>query len=155
MLVFLILTPVAQALFFGGAGSSCSCAPPPVCPPPIPAPSCAPASGGSYASASYLPQFSGSQGMEPPYLPVRPVAPPVLLPPFDGNIAPAQKVDHSTLGGARPSKLKSNDASDTYVAPSSEPRARRDSEIAFDAKCNSEALREIILEVNGFPFLRK
>ncbi|VDM56515.1 unnamed protein product [Angiostrongylus costaricensis] len=137
---------IEYALFFGGAGSSCSCATPPVCPPPIPVPSCAPASGGSYASAPYKPLFSASQRMEPAYLLVPPAAPPVPLPPFDGNIAPVQKVDHSTSGGPGPSKLKSNDASDMYMAPSSEPRARRDSEVAFDAKCNSEALREIILE---------
>ncbi|KAJ1372506.1 hypothetical protein KIN20_034677 [Parelaphostrongylus tenuis] len=144
MLVFLLLIPFTKASFFGGSG--CGCAPPPVCPPPpvCAPPSCGSSFAGSYASPPYQPQYSSSPHLEPAYLLVPPVTSPVVAPPLDTNSYAPQKVDYSTSDGVRATRLKSNSASDMY--PNSDPRVRRDNEAASDPKCNSEALKEIILE---------
>ncbi|KAK6022612.1 hypothetical protein OSTOST_11677, partial [Ostertagia ostertagi] len=127
----LLLLPAAQASFFGGGGGcGCPCtpvpcapAPQPLCPPP-------PVCGPSYPSYQPAPQYYPQQA--PAYIPQAP----------QGYAVPYKKRFAYGVRTGEPSR------EDLMLAETQglRRRVRRDTEAAFDPKCNSELLKEIILE---------
>ncbi|KJH50185.1 ground-like domain protein [Dictyocaulus viviparus] len=146
MFTLLIFIPTAQALFFGSSG--CGCSPPPVCPP---APVCGCASSGcaspSYASASYpQPQYPSQYPQQFP-----PQYPPVQLPPSVYDVGPPRAGEYTgpsqkVVNVAEKTAELSSNGVDSYLSQTPGSRVRRDIEAAFDPKCNSEILKEIILK---------
>ncbi|VDP09528.1 unnamed protein product [Heligmosomoides polygyrus] len=122
------------AIFFGSGGGGCGC-PQPTCPPPQscappPQPVCAPSCG---SAAPPAPQYY------PPSPPVY-AAPP---PPPSGYAQAGRKA--LLAHGVKTGSLAAS--GEGYLAETEGlRRVRRDTEAAFDPKCNSEALKDIILE---------
>ncbi|VDL75771.1 unnamed protein product [Nippostrongylus brasiliensis] len=121
-------------MFFGGGGGGCGCsAPPPPCactPPPQPVCPVQPA----------CPQYAPPP---PPQYPPQP--PPVFIGPPAGYALPAKRAKtHRTAHGVK-TEIQSPD--DVYlIETAGQRRVRRDTEAVFDPKCNSEILKDIILQ---------
>ncbi|XGW06076.1 hypothetical protein V3C99_016426 [Haemonchus contortus] len=135
----LLLLPLSQATFFGGGGCSCPCVPAPACAPP-PQPVCPPppVCGSSFpVGPSYQPP---PPSFSPPQYFPQPGGAGYAQAPQGYPVASKKRLAHGVKTGE-----KSRDEQLLAETAGLRRRVRRDTEAAFDPKCNSELLKEIIL----------